>query len=94
MASALARTVAAGQLPAAEVPEAWQRITAVPVVLRQIQDAPAVVAMTQRLKRKSAYDAAYIVLSFHGQLKVTVKQGYPAPCRLRGRRGEQDGLRA
>jgi predicted nucleic acid-binding protein len=63
MASALARAVAAGQLPAVEVPGAWQRITAVPVVLHQLQDAPAVVAMTQRLQRKSAYDASYIVLA-------------------------------
>ena len=63
MASALARAVAAGQLPASEVPEAWQRITAVPVVLHQLQDAPAIVAMTQRLQRKSAYDAACVVLA-------------------------------
>jgi predicted nucleic acid-binding protein len=63
MASALARAVAAGQLPGAEVPGAWQRITAVPVALHQLQDAPAVVAMTQRLQRKSAYDAAYVVLA-------------------------------
>lgn len=46
MASALARAVAAGQLPAAEAPGAWQRIAAVPVVLYQLQDAPAIVAMT------------------------------------------------
>jgi predicted nucleic acid-binding protein len=32
-------------------------------VLHPLQDAAAVVAMTQRLERKSAYDAAYIVLA-------------------------------
>lgn len=63
MASALARAVAAGQLPVTEVSGAWQRITAIPVVLHRLQDAPAVVAMTQRLQRKSAYDAAYVVLA-------------------------------
>lgn len=63
MASALARAVAAGQLPATQVPEAWQRISAIPVALHQLQDGPAVVAMTQRLERKSAYDAAYVVLA-------------------------------
>jgi predicted nucleic acid-binding protein len=63
VASALSRAVAAGQLPAGEVPEAWQRLAAVPIVLHQLQNVPAVVAMTERLQRKSAYDAAYIVLA-------------------------------
>jgi predicted nucleic acid-binding protein len=63
VASALGRAVAAGQLPATEVPGACQRIATVPIVLHPLQDAAAVVAMTQRLERKSAYDAAYIVLA-------------------------------
>lgn len=63
VASALGRAVAAGQLPAAEVPSACERIAAVPIVLHPLQDAAAVVALTQRLERKSAYDAAYIVLA-------------------------------
>lgn len=63
MASALSRAVAAGQLPAIEVPEVWQRLAAVPIALHQLQNVPAVVAMTEHLQRKSAYDAAYIVLA-------------------------------
>ena len=63
VASALSRAVAAGQLPAGEVHEAWQRLAAVPIVLHQLQNVPAVVAMTERLQRKSAYDAAYIFLA-------------------------------
>lgn len=63
VASALARAVAAGQLPAAEGPRACERIAAIPIVLHPLQDAAAVVALTQRLERKSAYDAAYIVLA-------------------------------
>jgi predicted nucleic acid-binding protein len=63
LASALGRAVAAGQLPAAEVPSACQRIAAVPIVLHPLQDVAAVVEMTRRLERKSAYDAAYIVLA-------------------------------
>lgn len=63
VASALARSVAAGQLPADQVEKAWDRIAAVPVELHDLDDGPAVVAMTQRLERKSAYDAAYIVLA-------------------------------
>ncbi len=63
IASALARAVSAGQLPAAEVARACQRIAAVPITLHQLQDAAAVVTMTQQLERKSSYDAAYIVLA-------------------------------
>jgi len=62
-ANALARAAAAGQLPAADVTGAWQLITAVPVTLHRLEEGPAVVAMTQRLERKSAYDAAYVVLA-------------------------------
>jgi predicted nucleic acid-binding protein len=35
----------------------------VPITLHPLQDAAAVVAMTERLERKSAYDAAYVVLA-------------------------------
>ena len=62
-ANALARAVATGQLPASEVTAAWEVITAVPVTLHRLEDGPEVVAMTQRLERKSAYDAAYLVLA-------------------------------
>lgn len=61
--AALAQAVAAGQLPADEVPEACQRIAAIPIILHHRQDAVAVIAVTQQLERKSAYDAAYIVLA-------------------------------
>lgn len=63
VASALARSVAAGQLRPEQVQNAWDRIGAVPVELHDLDDGPAVVAMTQRLERKSAYDAAYVVLA-------------------------------
>jgi predicted nucleic acid-binding protein len=63
IASALTRAVAAGQLPGSEVATAWQHIAAVPIMLHPLDDAAAVVAMAQRLERKSAYDAAYIVLA-------------------------------
>jgi predicted nucleic acid-binding protein len=62
-ANALARSVAAGQLPASEVPVAWEVITAVPITLHRLEDGPGVVEITQRLERKSAYDAAYVVLA-------------------------------
>lgn len=61
--SALARAVAAGQLASEQVAGAWQQITSVPVMLHPLDDGPAVVAMAARLKRRSAYDAAYLVLA-------------------------------
>jgi predicted nucleic acid-binding protein len=63
IASALAQAVSAGQLMSEAVADASQRIGSVPIVLHQLNDTPAVVAMAQRLDRRSAYDAAYVVLA-------------------------------
>lgn len=63
IASALAQAVSAGQLMPEAVAEASQRIGSVPIVLHQLNATPAVVAMAQRLERRSAYDAAYVVLA-------------------------------
>jgi predicted nucleic acid-binding protein len=63
VASALALAVSAGQLASEDVADVSQRIGSVPIVLHQPKDTPAVVAMTQRLERRSAYDAAYVVLA-------------------------------
>lgn len=59
----MARSVAAGQLPASEVTVAWEVITGVPVTLHRLEEGPDVVAMAERLERRSAYDAAYLVLA-------------------------------
>ncbi|HEY4809725.1 MAG TPA: type II toxin-antitoxin system VapC family toxin [Solirubrobacteraceae bacterium] len=63
IASALAQAVSAGQLTLEAVADASLRIDSVPIVLHQPGDTPAVVAMAQRLERRSAYDAAYVVLA-------------------------------
>jgi len=63
VASALANAVAASQLEPDAAREAWERIVAVPVELHRLDDGPAVLAMTQQLERRSAYDAAYVVLA-------------------------------
>jgi len=62
-ANALVRAVAAGQLPASEVSAAWGVISGVPITLHRLDEGPDVVAMTRRLERQSAYDAAYLVLA-------------------------------
>lgn len=63
VANALAQAVSAGQLASEAVADASQRIGSVPIVLHQLNDTPRVVAMAQRLERRSAYDAAYLVLA-------------------------------
>lgn len=63
IASALTRAVAAGQLASDRVVVAWQQIASVPLVWHELDDGPAVVAMAARLQRRSAYDAAYLVLA-------------------------------
>lgn len=63
VASALTLAVAAGQLAPESVAAASKRIDSIPVVLHQLRDTAAVVAMAQRLERRSAYDAAYVVLA-------------------------------
>ncbi len=63
IASALALAVSAGQLEPDAVADASKPIESVPIVLHQPKDTAALVAMAQRLERRSAYDAAYLVLA-------------------------------
>jgi predicted nucleic acid-binding protein len=62
-ASALARAVVAGQLPADHVAGAWHAIMRLDVTLHPLTDGADVVATALRLERSSAYDAAYVVLA-------------------------------
>jgi predicted nucleic acid-binding protein len=62
-ASALARAVVAGSLPAGAIDESWAIVTGVPVRLHALDTRPDVIAMAHRLGRQSAYDAAYLVLA-------------------------------
>jgi len=48
IASALAQAVSAGQLASNAVAGASQRIGSVPIILHQLNDTPAVVAVAQR----------------------------------------------
>lgn len=63
VANALSVAVAAGHLAPHSVAPAAQRIGSVPIVLHQLKDMAAIVAMAQRLERRTAYDAAYVVLA-------------------------------
>lgn len=63
VANALVQAVSAGHLASVAVADAAQRIGSVPIILHQLGDTPRVVTMAQRLERRSAYDAAYLVLA-------------------------------
>jgi predicted nucleic acid-binding protein len=63
IANALTRAVADGQLAPDDVGHAWRRTAAVPVVLHELDDGPAIIELAQRLERRTAYDAAYLLLA-------------------------------
>jgi len=70
VASALTRAVVAGRLAPTDADIAWDRIVRLPIVLHELRDGPAVVAVARELRRESAYDASYVVLA--QQLETTV----------------------
>ena len=63
VANALTRNIAAGKIDAADAKAAWQRIVAIEISLHGLVDGPAVIAVARKLKRESAYDAAYVALA-------------------------------
>jgi predicted nucleic acid-binding protein len=63
VANALTRSIVAGAIDSSDAKSAWQQIVAIEVSLHGLKDGPAVVAVAQKLKRESAYDAAYVVLA-------------------------------
>lgn len=63
VANALTRNIAANRIDSADAKVAWQRIVAIEIRLHGLVDGPAVIAVAGRLKRESAYDAAYIALA-------------------------------
>jgi predicted nucleic acid-binding protein len=63
VANALTRNIAAGRIDFADAKVAWQRIVAIEISLHGLTDGPAVIAVARKLKRESAYDAAYIALA-------------------------------
>jgi len=64
VASALTRLVATRAMSSRQVRLAWEAISEMPVVQHPLSDdLPRVVDIALRLKRRSAYDAAYIALA-------------------------------
>jgi predicted nucleic acid-binding protein len=63
VANALTRSITADKIDSADAKVAWQRIVAIEISLHGLTDGPAVIAVARKLKRESAYDAAYIALA-------------------------------
>lgn len=63
IANALTRLMAAGAITEAQMTEAWEKATAIPVVLHELSDGPVAVQIAVQLRRESAYDAAYLALA-------------------------------
>ena len=63
VASGLTRMVARGALPADHPAELWSHIRALPIVYHPLLDVGKVTKLALRLRRSSAYDAAYLALA-------------------------------
>jgi predicted nucleic acid-binding protein len=63
IANALAKQAATGNLGEEAVDEAWTILDELPIIYHPLSDGPGVVRATLALKRRSAYDAAYLALA-------------------------------
>lgn len=63
IANALTKKAAAGNLTDDETQEAWDVVEELPIVYHALRDGPGVVQAALALKRRSAYDAAYLNLA-------------------------------
>lgn len=64
VASGLTRLAAAGYFPAERLSEAWSSVMAIPITYHVLMEqGDQVIAIALRLRRQSAYDAAYVALA-------------------------------
>jgi predicted nucleic acid-binding protein len=63
VANALTRKVVAGQIDLDDAARGWGRIAAMPIVLHDLDDGLGTIEIALRLRRESAYDAAYVALA-------------------------------
>ncbi len=63
VANALTRKVVAGELDTDDAEIAWKQIAAMPITLHDFDDGPGAIEIALKLRRESAYDAAYVALA-------------------------------
>ena len=64
VANALTRIAASGALPRERLTPVWQSVVSIPIIFHPVlSSGPEIIALALTLGRRSAYDAAYIVLA-------------------------------
>jgi predicted nucleic acid-binding protein len=63
VANVLARQLAMGQLSRDDMTAGWQALEELPIVYHALVDGPAVIDAATTLRRRSAFDAAYLALA-------------------------------
>jgi predicted nucleic acid-binding protein len=63
VANALTRKVVAGEVDIDDAARGWRQIVAMPITLHDLDDGPGVIEIALKLRRESAYDAAYVALA-------------------------------
>lgn len=63
VANALTRKVVAGEIDIDDAARGWRQIVAMPIMLHDLDDGPGVIEIALKLRRESAYDAAYVALA-------------------------------
>jgi predicted nucleic acid-binding protein len=75
VASALTRGIVSNELTPDDADFAWDRIVRMPIVLHELHDGRAAVALARQLRRHSAYDASYVVLAQQLESEVWTLDG-------------------
>jgi predicted nucleic acid-binding protein len=63
IANVLVRQVATGRLSREDVTSGWQALEELPITYHALLDGPTVIDTAAKLKRRSAFDAAYVALA-------------------------------
>ena len=63
VANALTRKVVAGEIDLDDAVRGWRQIVTMPITLHDLDNGPAVIEVALKLRRESAYDAAYVALA-------------------------------
>ncbi len=63
VANVLARQLATGRLSRDDMKTGWQALEELPIIYHALLDGPAVIDAATKLRRRSAFDAAYLALA-------------------------------
>ena len=75
VANALTRKVVGGELDIGDASIAWNQVAAMPIALHDLHDGISAVDIALRLRRESAYDAAYLALAMELSTELLTLDG-------------------